>query len=1063
LKARTYAFLTGFIVLTLAAAATRMLTSAFGNSAANSIAVVFSILLGLVLGVYYFSSRYSRAGSQARVLGLIQVATALCLLVLISVLPVMHRAYAFVHSLGPTSPGALLATRAVLTLAVLIIPSFLLGGAYAFIALTGSCASGARTCDSAGVAFMGLAAAVPLVTLVLLPRLGVSLTLALAAVTSAAMGGLSMLGPAGAPQTVTSPGRGFVDIRPFGPVAAGALLISFSVISQILLCMRVLTQVTGANAYTLVANSIVATLAISAGALLTARLMSGQRSGFFCLGLFGMIAAIYTLVIAGIVDTLPVRFLRYIDFGEASGAAFTAAYFYLAAITLLVPALLMGALLGVAETLSGRASPGGAGLESRGPGGGLRRLMLPAGFAALLAYAAALPVVSAALGLEKGLMFAAWLCLAGGAAVIAGSAGGPLRQAGAVAAGIVAALALTITHSPWNRSALTSGAYANPRAYANLEDPWDAVGRSDIAFYAEDLEGVVAVIRTPDGTFMKRNGKVLGAASEKIGPDIMAAHVPMLLHKHPEKVLLLGLGTGVTLGSVQRYEVSSITVAEPAATIIRAAALFSPYSNNALEDKRTTVQRQCPRSYMRLADQKYDVVIGQASAHADPIHASTTTLDFMLLARSVLSYDGIFCLEVDLRDASRECLMTTVNGFLAGFPYVSAWYAGSGEILLVGSMESHMPSVGAIGAKLERTWVSNDLKRLQINDEAGALANLMMDRDALRAYLGAYSRRNSDGRPGLECSAMPFNAPGDAVATLADFNRFRVNPVTLMTGYDEDSIEYKIARDKYGRCRDASNYYVRSYEALGSGNEREAAQSLEYGLSLCSANGLMKERLSYLYLQISRELVAAGRFEEAINVARRAIEVSPVSYLAFYNLAMLERMRDLQTAVALLERLGQLNPYYLPADILRAELLLESGRPADASEAISEVLSREPMNHRAHHIRGLCFVERGLTEAARVEFEFVVDADPENADALAALGYTWLLIGDIGKAEKYYARALDLEPENLGVLNNYATVLAERGDYREAIIVWQRALKLDPTNAGIKANIQEATQKMSGD
>jgi Tfp pilus assembly protein PilF len=127
------------------------------------------------------------------------------------------------------------------------------------------------------------------------------------------------------------------------------------------------------------------------------------------------------------------------------------------------------------------------------------------------------------------------------------------------------------------------------------------------------------------------------------------------------------------------------------------------------------------------------------------------------------------------------------------------------------------------------------------------------------------------------------------------------------------------------------------------------------------------------------------------------------------------------------------------------------------------VLSREPMNHRAHHIRGLCFVERGLTEAARVEFEFVVDADPENADALAALGYTWLLIGDIGKAEKYYARALDLEPENLGVLNNYATVLAERGDYREAIIVWQRALKLDPTNAGIKANIQEATQKMSGD
>jgi tetratricopeptide (TPR) repeat protein len=466
---------------------------------------------------------------------------------------------------------------------------------------------------------------------------------------------------------------------------------------------------------------------------------------------------------------------------------------------------------------------------------------------------------------------------------------------------------------------------------------------------------------------------------------------------------------------------------------------------------------------MRLADRKYDVVISQACAHPDPIHASTTTLDFMLLARSVLAYDGIFCLAVDLRDLSRECLMTTVNEFLAGFPYVSAWYAGSGEILLTGSMESHTPGAEAINARLERTWVSNDLKRLQINDESGVFANFMMDRDALRTYLGAFSRRNTDGRPSLACTAAPVNAPGDAVATLSDFNRFRVNPASLVAGYEEDSIEYKLARDKYSRCRDAGDYYVRSYVALGSGNEREAAQNLEYALSLCSANGLIKEHLSYLYLQISRELAAAGRFEEAINVARRAIEISPVSYLAFYNLAALERMRDVDTAIALLERLSQLNPDYIPADILRAELLLESGRVADASEAISEVLSREPMNYRAHHIRGLCFVERGLTEAARVELEFVVEADPDNAGALAALGYTWLLVGDIGEAEKYYARALELEPENFGALNNYATVLAEKGEYREAIIVWQRALKIDPTNAGIKANIKEATQKMSDD
>ncbi len=1061
MKARVYAFLTGFIVFMLAAGAIRTLTSAFGNSAANSIAIAFSILLGLVLGTCYFSSRHGRTGSQTRVLGLIQLAAALCFLILITVLPTMHRAYAFLHSLGPDSPGALLATRVVLTIAVLIIPGFLLGGAYALITLMGTCAPGARTCDSTGSAFMGLAAAVPLVTLVLLPRLGVSLTLALAAVISAGMGGLSLLRPTAASEIAGSPGQDFRGIRPLGPIPAGTFLISFSVISQILIYMRVLNQVTGANAYTFVANTMVVMLGISAGAALTARVMSGNRNGFFCMGLFGVIASIYTLAVAGVVDNLPVRFLEYTDFGEASAGRFAAVYFYLAAITLLIPALLMGTLLGAPEALRRGASRGGAGPASPDMRGSLLYLVLPAGAAALLAYATALPVVPAALGLETGLMFGAWLCLAGGAAMIAGSGTGWLGLAGA-AGGAVVALVLTIGHPPWNKSALASGAYVNPQAYADLDDPREALRLSDIVLYSEGVEGVVSVTRTPDGTFMKQNGKVIGAASEKIAHDIMAAHVPMLLHKHPENVLLLGLGTGVTLGSVQRYEVASITAVEPTAEVIRAAAIFSPYSHNALEDKRTTIKKHCARGFMRLADQRYDVVIGQAHAHSDPLHASTT-LDFMLLARSVLTYDGIFCLEVDLRDASRKCLMTTVNMFLAAFPYVSAWYAGSGEILLIGSMEPHTPSVGAIKAKLERAWVSNDLKRLQINDEAGVFANLMMDREALRAYLGAFSRRNTDKRPSLACNALLFSAPGDAVAALSDFNSFRVNPVTLMADYDEDSIEYKIERDKYGRCRDASDYYFRSYGSLLVGDEREAAQSLEYGLSLCSANGLIKERLSYLYMQVSRELAVAGRFEEAINVARRAIEMSPVSYLAFYNLAMLERMRDADTAIALLERLSQLNPYYLPADILRAELLLEIGRVAEASEVISEVLSREPMNHRAHHIRGLCFVERGLTEAARVEFEFVIEADPENANALAGLGYTWLLAGDIGKAEKYYARALELEPENLGALNNYATALAEKGDYREAIIVWQRALKLDPTNAGIKANINEATQKMTGD
>ena len=1053
MKERVYVFLTGFVIFVLAAAATRMMTSAFGSSAATTIAIGFSILLGLTLGTYYFSSRFEGTGSKSRALGLVQLAAALCLLILITVLPGMHRAYAFLHSLGPSSPDALLTVRVILTVAVLIVPGFLLGGAFAFIALMGTAGSRRRMGDIAGTLFLGLAVSVPLVTLLLLPYLGVSLTLAIGAIVSAAMSGLSLLAGIGPRETSAGPAQGSPSARL--QVATGVFLISFSVISQIFLYARVLTQVTGTNAYTLVAGSTVVMLGLWLGSSVLARPMYRIESGLFSVGLLAAIGTIYTLSVAGSVDSLPVLFLKYIDYGKATTTTFAATYFFISALPLFVPAILMGMAIGGTAS---RSAPGGGRAEA----GNLRTVILPAAVGALLAYPLALPVIQAVMGLESGILFVAWLSLAGGALLMAASRTGRMRLVAVISAAVVA-LVLTLTHSPWNIAAITSGVYVNPHLYANLEEPGNAIRNADIVYYSEDLEGIVSVVRTPDGTFLKVNGKVGGAASEKTAPEIMAAHIPMMVHENPRNVLLLGLGTGITLGSLQRYDTGAITAVEPSEAVIDAAHLFARESYNALEDRRTTIEKSCARGFMRLADEKYDVIVSRQCEQIDPLHGSASTVDFMLLVRSVLAYDGVFCYVLEPRDFSRECAMTTVNTLLAAFPYVTAWYGGATEILLLGAMEPFALSVRGLKAKLERPWVSNDLKRLQINDENGVISNLMMDRELLRAYLGAFSRLNTDRRPSLACDAVPVHTPGETATILSDFNRFRLNPVDLLIDYEEDSIDYKLARDLYGRCRDAGNYYVGSYLALGSGNQQEAARRLEYAVSLCSANGLVKHRLSYLYIYISRDLAGGGRFDEAVNVARRAVEVSPYNYLTYFNLAVLERTRDRETAIALLERLRQINPEYVPADILRAELLLESGRVADASEAISEVLSREPMNLRAHHVRGICFVERGLTEAARVELEFVIEADPENVEALAALGYTWLLVGDIGGAEKYYERAFRIDPDNLGVLNNYATIFAEKGDYREAIVIWQKALKLDPTNAGIKANIQEANQKLRED
>lgn|GEM_PF-3216221 len=1050
MKSRIYAFFTGFVIFMLGAVAMRTLASAFGDSATNSMAVGFALLAGLALGIAYFSNRYSRAAGGRRALGLIHLAAAICLLLLITILPAMHRAYGFIHSLGPTSAGALLIVRLVLTVVVLIVPGFLLGGALVFAALMGPSAPGPKAGRTIACSLLGLTVAVPFMALLGLPRWGVPVSLAVGAIILAVMSATGLLDRRAAGETSAAGSEPTPGGYDYGLAGSGVFLISFSVISQTVLFMRVLRQVTGINAYTFLANAMVVTLGIFIGCALVGRLIYSARNGQHYTGLLAIVATFYSLTVLGMVDAFPVRFLGYIDSGNATSGGFIRAYFYLAAAVLLVPAVLLGAAL---------AGAGRAG----GTREAFRRVLLPAVEGAAIAYVLALPAVAVGLGLETGLVFVAWLGLAGGIALLAASAADRKMKIAAAVPGLIIAVILTATHSPWNRSAMASGVFENPHTYANVEDVAGAIGAGDIMYYEEDIEGIVAVARTGDGTFLRLNGNTVGSASERIAPDIMAAHIPMLIHKDPQKVLLLGLETGVTMGSVQRYEISSVTVAEPVEAVAEAARMFSPYSSNALEDRRNKVVRMNPREFMMFTGEKYDVVIHHVKAHSDPVHASALTLDFMLLARSVLEYDGVFCYMIDVTAISRDCLMTTVAAYMSAFPYVTAWYAGAGRLILAGSMQPFVLSETLAAGKFERPWVSNDLKRLQIEGAAGVFANLMMNREGLRAYLGAFSGSNTDSRPCRACDAAPAQSPVDVIATLSDINKFSINPVELIGDFERGSIDFKLARDRYDRCREARNYYVGSYTALAAGDEKEASRRLEYAASLCRANGLIQERLSYLYIYVSRNLDAAGRFDEAINVARRAVEVSPYSYLAFYNLATLERKRDPDTALGLLERVKQLNPDFLIAEILKAELFLETRRVADASDVISEVLSKEPMNPRAHHVRALCFVERGLTEAARVELEYVLDAEPDNVEALAALGYTWLLVGDVDEAEKYYARAMALAPGNLGVLNNYATILAEKGEYREAILIWQNALKLDPANAGIKANIQEATEKMGAD
>jgi tetratricopeptide (TPR) repeat protein len=365
----------------------------------------------------------------------------------------------------------------------------------------------------------------------------------------------------------------------------------------------------------------------------------------------------------------------------------------------------------------------------------------------------------------------------------------------------------------------------------------------------------------------------------------------------------------------------------------------------------------------------------------------------------------------------------------------------------------------ALNRRIGLPGIREDLSTILITDGIGILSCYLMGRERLMELTVHFTPSTADKNvianesPRARLSLNP-------VETLAAFFAAGEDPMTTVHTAGPDSVIDSRLRQRLDACIRARSLYIGYMASAQAGRAREASSKLEEAVGICPENGIYSLHLSDYYAHISRSLAGGGRHDEAINVARRAVEVNPTSHTAFHNLGFVELVRDPPTSIAAAERAIELNPYYVQAYLLKAEGELSSGRAEDASRTLGTVLSMEPFNARARHLRALSLIRRNMLEEGRAELEVVIESAPHNTEAIEALAYAWLLEGDLDQAQNLYERVLRLRPENMGALNNYATILAEKGEYGEAIKVWTKALGLDPGNRDIIANIAEARQKM---
>jgi spermidine synthase len=209
----------------------------------------------------------------------------------------------------------------------------------------------------------------------------------------------------------------------------------------------------------------------------------------------------------------------------------------------------------------------------------------------------------------------------------------------------------------------------------------------DIPFVREDVHGGVTTVTRSNGVFtLFTNGKFQGNTGWEMAAQRLFAHYPSLFVSRFDRTLVIGVGTGTTIGTLAAYPWKRIDVAEISPAIVDAAkAFFTPANHGALDDPRVRIHHADGRNFVLVADGKYDLIGMELSSIWFAGAAALYSHEFYELVRARLSEGGVFQQWVQLHHLYQRDFATVVHTLRTVFPHVALFYGG-GQGILVASM-----------------------------------------------------------------------------------------------------------------------------------------------------------------------------------------------------------------------------------------------------------------------------------------------------------------------------------------------------------------------------------------
>jgi spermidine synthase len=413
--------------------------------------------------------------------------------------------------------------------------------------------------------------------------------------------------------------------------------------------------------------------------------------------------------------------------------------------------------------------------------------------------------------------------------------GGALALAAAL--GGAGGLAWCVTPMPWATIAYgrQTMSWLARTAPGIVKDVPAGTGNPDVfcTYVGEGTNVSVAVTMTREGVRSFHGAGKIQASTLTADMRLqrMLGHIPALVHKKPESVLVVACGAGVTAGTfvlhpdVKRIVICDIEPLVPTTVtpmfgrenyhVVDGIARENPHTVNG---KQVEVVYDDGRHFLRTTREKFDIIT------SDPIDpwvkgcAALNTVEYYRMCRDHLNPGGSVCLWIPLYESNLDTTRSVIATFFQVFPHGIVWsneHEGAGyDAVLFGQVEPTVIDVDALQRRLDQPdhqLVKQSLRDVgfgEVQTGAEGVAMRAEGSDLLATYSGQapllkdWSRGaqiNTDRNLRLQYLAgmwlNSYKAEGILASILAHY-RF---PDQTFVGSPEGILALKVALDRAGR------------------------------------------------------------------------------------------------------------------------------------------------------------------------------------------------------------------------------------------------------------------------